>query len=98
MSEERCRTCRFFEAGRGYVRAPGSDFIEMDRPIHGYAQKRVKGPVEGGDQIGPCRRYPPQPQVLSWLPGRQYDLAYYFWPEVIAESWCGEWQERKPQA
>lgn len=43
---------------------------------------------------GVCVRYAPRPAVwpLRESPREDTELPYAFWPDVLFEDWCGEYQ------
>jgi hypothetical protein len=59
--------------------------------------------LEKYDEQGFCRRYPPVPVVdVSYSEDHEGKLAAVFstnpdtyFPETVADEWCGEWKEKK---
>ena len=49
---------------------------------------KEKEQVEGGADLGKCKRYPPQ--VFSDSPFSQYEL----FPLTGEADWCGEWKNK----
>lgn len=45
-----------------------------------------------GANVGACRRYAPRPKLDTNPKGQSFGLAEVFWPAMLTDEWCGEWQ------
>jgi hypothetical protein len=47
--------------------------------------------VDDDGETGQCRRYAPKPLVSRGVDGFT-EQAEAYWPIVLCDEWCGEWQ------
>ena len=49
------------------------------------------------EEMGFCHRYAPRPLVILNTGSGETPTLDAWWPEVLVEEWCGEWQPTNRQ-